>query len=133
MNDQPDQPDSAEAETPAATPALDERVAAVERALAEERRRSLDHLRRALLAEHAGSLVPELVRGDSPAALEASVAEAQSAFEAARQAALAELRQQQAPAPTTQPAPVPAGTPARDAVDHAALSPLQKIASGLQR
>ena len=117
MTDDPQTPDSAAAAPPEPASA-DERLAALERELADARRDGLAHLRRALLAEHAGSLVPELVAGDSSESLEASVAVATAAFEAAREAALAELRReqaartgatgQQAGGPT---AVAPAGTP----------------------
>ena len=97
-----------------------------ERLRAEEGR-ALGYLRRALLAEHAGAIVPELVAGDTAEALEASVAVARSAFEAARQAALAELTT------ATTPIPVPVTTPPRDDAGPALarLSPFQKIAHGL--
>ncbi len=120
-------------QTPEAPSAPEARLAALEGVLGEQRSQSLSYLRRALLAEHAGTLVPELVAGDSPEALEASVQVAHAAFDAARQAALAELERQRAEAPSTAPA-VPGGSGApRDTLDTVPLSPFQRIAAGLRR
>ena len=94
-------------------------LAAVEQARSE----ALGHLRRALLAEHAGRVVPELVAGDSAEALEASVETARAAFDRAAEAARTQLGAQH----------VPTGTPARAAGPPAeSLSPLQKIEHGLK-
>lgn len=114
------------------TEPTDEQLAALELELADERRQALGYLRRALLAEHAGTLVPDLVAGDTADMLLASVDVARAAYAAAREAALAELRQQ-APPPTPAAPMVPAGTPARDGFDSLAQSPLQRIAAGLRR
>src|SRR5579884_2969161 len=86
---------------------------ALERAAGLERQ-SLDHLRRALLAEHRGEVVAELVEGESPQALLASVERARAAWNAAVEAARRQLAQQQALA-------------------REGLSPLAKSAHGLQR
>lgn len=91
--------------------------------LGEAQRAGLAQLRRALLAEHAGQLVPELVAGSSTEELEASLALARAAYERAAEAARQELASQQ----------VPAGNVARQGADLEALSPLGKIAHGLQR
>ncbi|MHB1159186.1 MAG: hypothetical protein ACYC3V_02465 [Chloroflexota bacterium] len=85
--------------------------------------RWLESHRRALLAENAGRVVPELLQGDSVEALEAAVEVARSAFEAARAAALAELASTQ----------VPAGNPVRQGPNVEAMSPMEKIAYGLKR
>lgn len=114
------------------TEPTDEQLAALEVELADERRQALGYLRRALLAEHAGTLVPDLVAGDTADMLLASVDVARAAYAAAREATLAELSQQAPPPPPTAPK-VPAGTPARDGLDSLAHSPLQRIAAGLRR
>ena len=92
--------------------------------LAEARATGLGYLRRALLAEHAGALVPELVTGDTPEQLEASVEAARTAWDRATEAAKQALRADR----------VPAGAPARNGADPSAegLSPLGKIARGLR-
>ena len=102
--------------------ALEETVSDRERELREARDRALAHLRRALLAEHAGQVVPELVQGDTAEALEASVAVARSAFAAAVEAARAGLVGQH----------VPASNGTRTGEDLEELSPVQKIARGLR-
>ncbi|MGE3273374.1 MAG: hypothetical protein AB7P40_31865 [Chloroflexota bacterium] len=85
---------------------------------------SLTYLRRALLAEHAGTLVPELVTGDSEETLLASVETAKGAYARAVESARAAIVSQT----------VPAGAPsARSATATAGLSPLQLIESGLRR
>ncbi|MDP8921712.1 MAG: hypothetical protein M3O34_02415, partial [Chloroflexota bacterium] len=93
-------------------------------ALAEARAAGLGYLRRALLAEHAGMIVPELVTGDTPDQLEASVDRARAAWDRATEAAKQALRADR----------VPAGAPARNGTDPSAegLSPLGKIARGLR-
>ena len=93
-------------------------------ALAEARATGIGYLRRALLAEHAGAVVPELVTGDTPERLEASVAPARAAWDRATEAAKQALRADR----------VPAGAPARNGADPSTegLSPLGKIARGLR-
>lgn len=85
--------------------------------------RWLESHRRALLAENAGRVVPELVQGGTIEALEASVEVARGAFEAAKAAALAELAS----------ARVPAGNPVRQSPNVETMSPIEKIAFGLKR
>lgn len=91
--------------------------------LQEVQRRWLESHRRALLAENAGRVVPELVVGESIDALEASLEVARGAFEAARAAALAEIAA----------TPVPAGNPVRQGPNVESMSPMEKIAYGLRR
>jgi chemotaxis protein MotB len=92
--------------------------------LTEARAAGLAHLRRALLAEQAGQVVPELVTGEDEATLLASVEVARSAFSRATEAARAELAAQT----------VPIGAPSARGMETAALdglSPFEKIATGL--
>jgi hypothetical protein len=84
----------------------------------------LTYLRRALLAEHAGQLVPELVIGESEETLLASVEVAKGAYARALDTARAAIVRQT----------VPAGAPsARTAPTAGGLSPLELIESGLRR
>lgn len=83
----------------------------------------LESHRRALLAENAGKIAPELVAGSSVEELDRSVAVARSAFEAARAAVLMEIAAIQ----------VPAGNPIRQGAGVEAMSPMEKIAYGLKR
>jgi hypothetical protein len=93
--------------------------------LAAERARGLEAHRRALLAENAGRVVPELVAGETVEGLEASLEVARRAFEAVRAAALTEVASS---------APVGAGNSQRgSAVNVETMSPMQKIAYGLRR
>lgn len=89
--------------------------------LADATRQGLEHLRRALVAEHAGQIVPELVTGTTPDELAASVETARAAF-----ARAAEAARQQLQAHAT-----PAGNPPRSAEDLSALPAIEKIARGL--
>ncbi len=89
----------------------------------ETRTRWMESHRRALLAENAGRVVPELVAGSTVEELERSVEVARQAFEAARAAALAEVASTR----------IPAGNPVRQGPDVEAMSPLEKIAQGLKR
>jgi len=83
----------------------------------------LSYLRRALLAEHAGQLVPELVIGESEETLLASVEVAKGAYARALDSARAAIVRQT----------VPAGAPsARTAPGAGGLSPLELIESGLR-
>ena len=80
-------------------------------------------LRRALLAENAGQLVPELVIGESEETLLASVEMAKGAYARALDTARATIVRQT----------VPAGAPsARGAATTGGLSPLELIESGLR-
>ena len=93
-------------------------------ALAEAQALGLAQLRRALLAEHAGQVVPELVTGETEAALLASVEVAQQAYGRALEMARATLAGQV----------VPAGAPsARAVAASAGLTPLEMIESGLRK
>lgn len=91
--------------------------------LEEARARGLESHRRALLAENAGKVVPELVAGSTVEELERSVEVARRAFEAAKAVALAEISAQQ----------VPAGNPVRRGPSLEGMSPLEKIAYGLKK
>ena len=91
--------------------------------LQEARIRQMESHRRALLAENAGRIVPELVVGATAQELDQSVEGARRAFEAAKAAALAELSSQ----------PVPAGNPVRQGPNLEGMSPMEKIAYGLKR
>lgn len=111
--------------------ALDERLTDVTGArdtatssLIEAQTRGLVNLRRALLAEHAGRIVPELVAGESEEALLASVEVATQAYGRALETARAAIASQT----------VPTGAPsARTTVVSAGLTPLEMIESGLSR
>lgn len=84
-----------------------------------------DHLaaiRRALLAEHAGQVVPELVQGGTTEELEASVGAAGHAFDRIA----GQLRDQAA-------AMVPIGASASAAPSPDVLTPMQKITHALTR
>jgi hypothetical protein len=124
--DEQDAQDGEEGQTQGAGPAED--VPEVDRLRGEletARRQAVEGHRRALLAENAGRVVPELVIGDSVEGLEASLEVARRAFEAVRASTLAEV---------VAGAPVGAGNGQRDpAVDVETLSPMQKIAYGLKR
>ncbi len=89
----------------------------------EARAQGLAAHRRALLAENAGRVVPELVTGSTVQELEESVEVARRAYDAVRTAALAEMVS----------APVPAGNPVRQGLSVEGLSSLEKIAYGLKR
>ena len=91
--------------------------------LEEIRTQWLESHRRALLAENAGKIVPELVAGSSIEDLDRSVEVARSAFETARAAALAEMAATQ----------LPAGNPVRRELGVEVMSPMEKIAYGLKR
>ena len=83
----------------------------------------LTFVRRALLAENAGQLVPELVIGESEETLLASVEVAKGAYARALDTARAAIVRQT----------VPAGAPsARGAATTGGLSPLELIESGLR-
>jgi hypothetical protein len=111
-------------EVAAARDAAERAVTEANGTLAEARTLGLAHLRRALLAEHAGQVVPELVRGESEEALLASVEVARQAYGRAIDAARVTLASQR----------VPAGAPsARNVAALAGLTPLEMIESGLRR
>lgn len=89
----------------------------------EARSRGLEAHRRALLADNAGGIVPELVAGTTVEELDRSVEVARAAFETAKQAAIREFSANQ----------VPAGNPTRQSPGIEGMSPLEKIAYGLRR
>jgi hypothetical protein len=91
--------------------------------LAGAKARHLEAHRRALLAENAGKIVPELVIGSTIDELDRSVEVARQAFDAAKAAAIAELAAQQ----------IPAGNPIRQGPNLEGMSPFEKIAYGLKR
>ncbi|MCC7372178.1 MAG: hypothetical protein IT306_27435 [Chloroflexi bacterium] len=80
-------------------------------------------LRRALLAEQAGQIVPELVSGETEEALLASVDVAKGAYTRALETARAALARQS----------VPAGAPSARTTPVAGLSPLALIETGLRK
>ena len=94
----------------------------LEQQLAEAQADHRAAVRRALLAEHAGQVVAELVQGSTPDELEASLGPARQAFDRIAN----ELRQQAA-------AMVPMGASASAAPSPEALSPMQKITHALSR
>ena len=98
-------------------------LAATQQALSAAQAQGLDTLRRALLAEQAGQIVPELVGGLDETALLASVEMAKQAYGRAVEAARARIAQQT----------VPAGAPSARSGSAAGLSPLEMIESGLRK
>lgn len=95
-------------------------------AASEASARALAYLRRALLAENAGQVVPELVAGSTVEEMEASVERARAAFASALEVARAQIQQSL----------VPTGSPPRSASGGLVaeeMSPLQKIVQGLKR
>lgn len=91
--------------------------------LDEAQARNLSYLRRALLAEHVGQLVPELVEGSDEVSLVASVEVAKQAYARALDAARTTIVSQT----------VPAGAPSARGAPAGGLSPLEMIESGLRR
>ena len=91
--------------------------------LSEARARGLSYLRRALLAEQGGLLVPELVAGEDEASLLASVEVARQAHARVLEGARAAIASQT----------VPAGAPSARGAATAGLSPLEMIESGLRQ
>jgi chromosome segregation ATPase len=111
------------AETTEAQSTLAADLVAAQQALGATQTSGLANLRRALLAEQAGRIVPELVGGDDEEALLASVEVAKQAYSRAVEAARASIAQQT----------VPAGAPSAHAASGAGLSPLEMIEAGLRR
>ena len=111
------------AETAGAHSTVAADLAAAQQALSAAHTSGLANLRRALLAEQAGRIVPELVGGDDEETLLASVEVAKQAYSRAMDAARASIAQQT----------VPAGAPAAHAASAAGLSPLEMIETGLRR
>jgi hypothetical protein len=93
--------------------------------LANARAAQLAAYRRAVLAEHRGQLVEELVGGNSPEAIDASVEAARVAYERIA----GQLRQSGAGGPVV----VPAGASPRGELGLDQLSPFEKIAGALAR
>ena len=111
------------AEAAGAQTAVSADLAETQRALSAASGRELTYLRRALLAEHAGQVVPELVSGDDEAALLASVDVAKQAYARALETARTTIASQT----------VPAGAPSARTTPAAGLSPLEMIESGLRK
>ena len=98
-------------------------LAEAQRALSAAHGRGLTYLRRALLAEQAGQVGPELVGGDDEEGLLASVEVAKQAYSRAVEAVRATVAQQT----------VPAGAPSARTAAAAGLSPMEMIESGLRK
>src|SRR4051794_8232405 len=98
-------------------------LAEARQALGEASARGLAYLRRALLAEQVGRIVPEVVAGDDEATLLGSVEVARQAYTRALESAWTAIASQT----------VPAGAPSARVVSAAGLSPLEMIESGLRR
>lgn len=98
-------------------------VAAHQRRAEEAEAQALAAYRRALLAEHRGHVIEELIQGESVEALEASLETAQAAYQRVADQA----------AQTIAAAQVPVGAPARLGEAPESLSPLDKIVRGLRR
>jgi hypothetical protein len=111
------------AEAATAHAALSTDLAETQRSLTAASGRELANLRRALLAEHAGQVVPELVHGDDEEALLTSVEVAKQAYTRALEMARTAIASQT----------VPAGAPSARTVPATGLSPLEMIESGLRR
>ena len=110
--------------SPPPTSEPEDELARLRSELEEALSRRLESHRRALLAENAGRVVPDLVAGATVEEMDASVARARDAFEAAKAAALAEMVASQA---------VAAGNGERGVPDLEGMSPMEKIAYGLRR
>lgn len=107
----------------AATAAQDAqaRVSAAETALLETHRR-------ALLAEHRGTVIEELVTGATPADLDASLAAARDAHARIAESVRAQVLAERPALPV-----VPAGASGRAEPNPEDLSPLQKLTAALTR
>ena len=111
------------AEATGAETAISAELAETRGALSAAHEREIANLRRALLAEHAGQVVPELVGGDDESALLASVEVAKQAYTRALEAARTTIANQT----------VPAGAPSARTAPAGGLSPLEMIESGLRK
>ena len=111
------------AETAEAHARLSADLVETQRALTAASGRELSNLRRALLAEHAGQVVPELVRGDDEEALLTSLDVAKQAYTRALERARTAIASQT----------IPAGAPSARTAPTTGLSPLEMIESGLRR
>ena len=110
------------AEQEAAVAQLNAQIAAAQAEREQAQQAVLGEHRRALLAEHRGSVIEDLVAGESIEALDASVERAREAH-----ARIAEQVRQAAAAG------IPAGNPARSEPNVEGLSPQAKIAEALRR
>lgn len=90
--------------------------------------RHLQAHRRALLAEHAGQVVPELVAGSTADELETSVEGARAAYARIAESVTAQIQAQRPPLP-----PMPAGASPRSEPNPEELSPIAKITAALSR
>lgn len=94
----------------------------------EAEKRVVDTHRRALLAEHRGHIVEELVAGATVEEIEASVTMASAAYNRTVEAVRAQLERERPTIPN-----VPAGASPRAEPEIESLSPLAKIAGALTR
>lgn len=119
-----------EQERQSAEAAAQQRLAELETRNSELSGAALDAHRRAVLAENAGQVVPELVQGSTTEEIDASIEAAKAAYariaESVRTAAQAELSR--SPLPVVPPGNSPRGEPPAEE-----LSPLQKITGALSR
>jgi hypothetical protein len=113
------------AELTEATTAEGARISQLEQELASANERGLGAYRRALLAEHAGQVVEELVQGATEEALDASVELARGAY-----GRIAELVRTQTAA-SSAAAAAGTGGATRSGQDLESLSPIEKITRGL--
>jgi hypothetical protein len=110
-------------ETAGAHESASEELAEARRALTEAGSRGLAYLRRALLAELGGQVVPELLVGEDETTLLASVEVAKQAYGRALESARSAIAGQR----------VPAGAPSARATPVGGLSALEMIESGLRK
>jgi hypothetical protein len=110
-------------ETAGAHEAISVELAEARRALTEAGSLGLGYLRRALLAELGGQIVPELLAGEDEATLLASVEVAKQAYGRALESARSAIAGQR----------VPAGAPSARAATVGGLSALEMIESGLRK
>jgi hypothetical protein len=111
------------AEATGAQAAISAELAEARSALGAAHDREMTNLRRALLAEHADQIVPELVVGDDEPALLASLEASRQAYARAWEAARTTIANQA----------VPAGAPSARTAPAGGLSPLEMIESGLRK
>jgi len=111
--------------------AAEHRLAELGTRNAELERTMLAAHRRAVLAEHSGQVVPELVQGATAEEIDASVETARAAYARVAESVRAS---DQAARPAIESLPVvPAGASPRGDAPADDLSPLQKITSALGR
>jgi chromosome segregation ATPase len=97
-------------------------IEALSQQLTDAANQQVEALKRAVIAENADQVIPELVRGDTPEEIESSVALARAAYQRLAQ----DLRAQAA-------AQVPTGASPMAAEPIEELSPLAKITAALSR